>query len=65
MHQMRGGSKLNQIPEEDAIRDFAFATVVATKNIKEGEPTQKKILGPKTRNWRSQQKITILLLVKS
>ncbi len=47
MHQMRGGSKLNQIPEEDAIRDFAFATVVATKNIKEGELITKENTWPK------------------
>ena len=37
MFQMRGGSKELPIKEEDGIRDFAFATVVATKNIKKGE----------------------------
>ena len=37
MFQMRGGSKKNQIREEDGIRDFAFATIVATKDIKIGD----------------------------
>ena len=37
MFLMRGGSKKSQIKEEDSVRDFAFATVVATKNIKKGE----------------------------
>ena len=35
------------LPEEDAIRDFAFATVVATKNIKEGELITKENTWPK------------------
>ena len=34
---MRGGTKEKEIKEEDGIRDFAFATVVATKDIKIGE----------------------------
>ena len=34
MFQMRGGTKAEEIEEEDAIRDFALATVVATKDIK-------------------------------
>ena len=34
MFEMRGGTKAEEIKEEDAIRDFAFATVVATKDIK-------------------------------
>ena len=34
MFQMRGGTKEKEIAEEDAVRDFAFATVVATKDIK-------------------------------
>ena len=34
MFEMRGGTKEKEIKEEDAIRDFAFATVVATKDIK-------------------------------
>ena len=37
MYQMRGGSKKREIKEEDGIRDFAFATVVATKEISIGE----------------------------
>ena len=37
MYQMRGGSKKREIKEEDGIRDFAFATVVATREINIGE----------------------------
>ena len=37
MFEMRGGSKELPIEEEDGIRNFAFATVVATENIKKGE----------------------------
>ncbi len=37
MFEMRGGSKEKEIAEEDAIRDFAFATIVATEDIKVGE----------------------------
>ena len=37
MKEMRGGSKVNSMPEEQVVRDFAFATVVATRNIKCGE----------------------------
>ena len=37
MFEMRGGSKELPIAEEDGIRDFAFATVVATENIQKGE----------------------------
>ncbi len=37
MYKMRGGSKRTEIEEEDGIRDFAFATVVAKQNIKKGE----------------------------
>ena len=37
MYKMRGGSKRMEIKEEDGIRDFAFATVVAKKNIQKGE----------------------------
>ncbi len=37
MFQMRGGSKEKEIKEEDGIRDFALATVVAIKDIKKGE----------------------------
>ncbi len=37
MFEMRGGSKEKEIQEEDAIRDFALATVVATKDILKGE----------------------------
>ena len=32
MFKMRGGTKQNEIPEKEDIK-FAFATVVATKNI--------------------------------
>ena len=37
MFQMRGGSKEKEIKEEDGIRDFALATIVAIKDIKQGE----------------------------
>ena len=37
MFEMRGGSKEEEIKEEDGIRDFALATVVAIKDIKKGE----------------------------
>ena len=37
MFKMRGGSKLMEIKEEQGTRDFAFATVVAKKNIQKGE----------------------------
>tara|TARA_B100002019_G_C21248547_1_gene589759 strand:+ start:910 stop:1944 length:1035 start_codon:yes stop_codon:yes gene_type:complete len=47
MFKMRGGSKLNEIPEEDSIRDFAFATVVATANLKKGEILSKSNSWPK------------------
>ena len=47
MFKMRGGSKINEIPEEDAIRDFAFATVVTTKNLKKGDIISKENTWPK------------------
>ena len=47
MFKMRGGTKQNEIPEEDGIRDFAFATVVATKNISKGEYLSKSNTWPK------------------
>ena len=47
MFQMRGGSKMNNLPEEDPIRDFAFATVVATKNIQKGDNITKSNSWPK------------------
>ena len=47
MFKMRGGSKETEIPEEDGIRDFAFATVVATKDIKKGEYLSKSNTWPK------------------
>ena len=47
MFKMRGGTKKNEIPEEDGIRDFAFATIVATKNIKKGEYLSKSNTWPK------------------
>ena len=37
MFKMRGGSKVKEIKEEDGIRDFALATVVAKLDIKKGE----------------------------
>lgn len=37
MFKMRGGTKIKEIKEEDGIRDFAFATIVATKDIRIGE----------------------------
>ncbi len=37
MFKMRGGSKEKEIKEEDGIRNFAFATIVAIKDIKKGE----------------------------
>ena len=47
MFKMRGGSKLNEIPEEDSIRDFAFATVVATADLKKGDILSKNNSWPK------------------
>ncbi len=47
MFKMRGGSKINEIPEEDAIRDFAFATIVATKDLKKGDTITKDNSWPK------------------
>jgi Sialic acid synthase len=47
MFKMRGGSKVKEIPEEDAIRDFAFATIVATRNLKAGEIITKDNTWPK------------------
>ena len=37
MFLMRGGSKMEAIPEEQDTRDFAFATIVATKFINAGD----------------------------
>ena len=42
MFQMRGGSKISEISEEDGVRDFA-ATVVATKDIAENEILTKQL----------------------
>lgn len=36
MFIMRGGTKKSEIPQEDDTRDFAFATLVAIKDIKKG-----------------------------
>ena len=47
MFQMRGGSKKNEIKEEDPVREFAFATVVATNDIKAGEIFTKNNTWPK------------------
>tara|TARA_Y100001933_G_scaffold183059_1_gene181822 strand:- start:59 stop:1093 length:1035 start_codon:yes stop_codon:yes gene_type:complete len=47
MFKMRGGSKQNKIPEEDGVRDFAFATIVATRNINKGEYLSKSNTWPK------------------
>ena len=47
MFKMRGGSKVKEIPEEDAIRDFAFATIVATRDLKVGEIITKDNTWPK------------------
>ena len=47
MFQMRGGSKISEISEEDGVRDFAFATVVATKDIAENEILTKTNCWPK------------------
>ncbi len=47
MYEMRGGSKKNEIHEEDAIRDFAFATVVASKDLKKGDIITKMNTWPK------------------
>ena len=47
MFEMRGGSKQLPIKEEDGIRDFAFATIVATKNIKKGDEFSFKNTWPK------------------
>ena len=37
MYQMRGGSKKDNIQEEDDTRNFAFATIVCTREILAGE----------------------------
>tara|TARA_A100001388_G_scaffold277592_1_gene269735 strand:- start:441 stop:1475 length:1035 start_codon:yes stop_codon:yes gene_type:complete len=47
MFKMRGGSKLREIPEEDSIRDFAFATLVATEDLKKGDIISKANSWPK------------------
>lgn len=47
MYEMRGGSKRDEIPEEDSIRDFAFATIVATKDLKRGDIISKENTWPK------------------
>lgn len=47
MFKMRGGSKSKEIPEEDSIRNFAFATLVATENLKEGDTISKNNSWPK------------------
>ena len=47
MFEMRGGSKQNEIHEEDAIRDFAFATIVASKDLKKGDIISKLNTWPK------------------
>ena len=40
-------NNFDEIPEEDGIRDFAFATIVATKNIQKGEYLSKSNTWPK------------------
>ena len=40
----RGGSK-NHLKQEQVTRNFAFASVVSTQNIKKGKSFQKKISG--------------------
>jgi len=47
MFQMRGGSKKYEIPEEDPIRDFAFATIVAKNDLKKGDIISKDNSCPK------------------
>tara|TARA_Y100000589_G_C27114327_1_gene613580 strand:+ start:286 stop:1365 length:1080 start_codon:yes stop_codon:yes gene_type:complete len=37
LYQLRWGNKLNQIPEEDSARAFAFASAVASQDIKKGD----------------------------
>ena len=51
--KMRGGKK-EPAKEEQVTINFAFATVVATKNIKKGEKITKKNIGKKTRNRRNK-----------
>tara|TARA_B100000242_G_C42974128_1_gene452111 strand:- start:567 stop:1088 length:522 start_codon:yes stop_codon:yes gene_type:complete len=47
MFQMRGGDKIQNIKEEDDTRNFAFATIVCTSNIKAGEEITLKNTWPK------------------
>ncbi len=47
MFKMRGGDKLTDIKEEDDTRNFAFATVVCTSNIRAGEEITFKNTWPK------------------
>jgi len=47
MYLMRGGSKYKELEEEQGVRDFAFATVVSTKHIREGELFSMKNTQPK------------------
>ena len=60
MFKMRGGSKLNEIPEEDSIRDFAFATVVATADLKKVRFYQKIILGLKDQELEKYQLMNMI-----
>lgn len=47
MFKMRGGNKQKNIKEEDDTRNFAFATVVATKDILAGEKINSENTWPK------------------
>ena len=47
MFNMRGGSKVIEISEEQGTRDFAFATYVALKNIQPGEVLTNDNIAPK------------------
>jgi sialic acid synthase SpsE len=47
MFLMRGGTKKVDIPEEEATRNFAFATIVATREINIGDVISEKNTAPK------------------
>ena len=44
---MRGGSKVDELKEEQNTRDFAFATYVASQNITKGTVINESLLVPK------------------
>lgn len=47
MYLMRGGTKKDEIPEEEVTRNFAFATIVATREINPGDLISETNTAPK------------------